>query len=160
MAKVAPQTTKETLTERLKALRQAQKKTAPSMIPQGVKPVPEEAPVPDISELGIDPEGVSRFNHLAALCDHWGREISQAKKQRDIAVEELKQLCATYSVQKVMADSIPVSYFATHRHKLDAGMLMAAGISARTIADCTVTSESWTLRVGVANRGEKGEDNG
>lgn len=141
------------LKQKLDALRRQQSKqqtdTAAPLDPsQKEVEEGEEQPPVDIRAAGLSAEDVDRFMRLTAKYALYSSEESAAKRKKGEVGGELKELANWYGLHRVIADTVPVTFYVMNRSKIDKALLLAKKVSAAVIADCTVTTSTMAVRVG------------
>src|ERR1700704_3786802 len=96
--------------EKLAALRQQHKQSAPSFLPSPRKPKPETL-LPDASELVTDTHDLSTLRELVALHIQYGGEERKAKAMKAPVAESIKSICEDYNLTKLTCDRSKVSRY-------------------------------------------------
>lgn len=140
--------------DRLNALR---RQNAPSFVPESRRRQPkvEEIAPPDIRELVADSlhlDKILRLTTEQAAINHDIRELNKARKP---LVEQIKSLCNIYGLRKAQVDACRLAYFPVQKSAIKKELLLAAGVSPKIIAACTVTTESWNLKITEAGESEE-----
>lgn len=149
---------KASVRERLDAIRQQQsKKSAPSLHPRGTDKVLEEQ-IYDVRELGLDAHDSNELLRLTAEYAKCSHIASEANRDRTVIGTKLKRMCNDYGLKRVKADDLTLSYYETVRTKVDVALLRAHGVSAATIAACTIKTPSMALRVSAPGQREDNHD--
>ncbi len=134
--------------DRLAALRQQHKKTAPSFSPHTrVRIPPIQDVLPDATELVANTADLSTLRELVALHVQYSQTERDAKAQKAPVVDSIKSICEDYTLRKLTCDRNKVSYYKTTRSAISKQLLMDAGVSIETIRACTIETDSWGVRV-------------
>jgi hypothetical protein len=132
--------------DRLAALRQSRKTTAPSFIPDR-RPKREEVVLPDVRDLVTDTADLSTLRELVALHVQYSAAERAAKHQKAPVAESIKSICADYKLTRAVCDRTKVSYYPTVRETISQQLLLDAGVPLATIRQCTVRTESYSIRI-------------
>lgn len=141
--------------DRLDALRQQAKKSAPSFAPTPKAPKPKEI-LPDIS-LYVAASDLHDVQELVRLCEQYGAEERRARRLKKPVADALKTACNDYGITKVVSQGSRVSYYPMSRSSLSPQLLMEHGVSPDVIRKCTVTETSWGIRVSPINEDDDAE---
>lgn len=131
--------------DRLDAIRQQAKKSAPSFAPTPRAPKPKEI-LPDISEFVVASE-LHDVQELVRLHARYGAEERIAKKSKKPIAEALKTACNDYGITKVVSEGNRVTYYPTSRPSISAQLLIEQGVSLEVIRKSTVPNAGWAIRV-------------
>lgn len=122
-------------------------------------PRPEEdrEPIPQLNQLISNPSQrlmvlrkVTRFQELKD-------SLTPILKEQAKLKDEIKDLLGQHQIDKCMIDDLRVSYYGSTRSTLKKELLLEEGVSAATIAKCTVPGKtSYTLKI--ARVGEEEEE--
>lgn len=135
----------DSIKDRLAALRQQHKQSAPSFLPTRRKKA--EVVLPDAAELVTDKADLDTLRELVALHVQYSGEERKAKAQKAPVADSIKSVCQDYGLTKITCDGNKVTYYPTKRSTISRQLLLDKGVSLKTINDCTVTSDSYGVRV-------------
>lgn len=136
-----------------KQLHKIKKSSAPSMNPWlGERKVKkqEEAPPADIRDFQLLPLQQQKITML--LDQHTAITIRQRqlKNQKKPITEDLKKLCKSNKIEGAfMAGGNRGVYYTNKRSTISADLLLAHGISAQVIKECTITKEIPAFKSGL-----------
>lgn len=148
------------LRDRLAALRQQHKKSAPSFSPgprQARAKVVEV--IPDINGL-VPASELDSMRELLANYMQYGRVERTAKKAKDEVSIPLKALCNDYSLTKARSveAGAKLTYYPMHRESVNPQLLKDEGVSQEIIDRCTIKTDSYAIRVSPIDADEEDED--
>lgn len=110
-------------------------------------PVKEEEYLPDIREVV---EGKTDQLALIRAIDEmaaWKKQEKEAKTATKPLIALIKNLLGKHGVAKCACDGHIVNYYNAPRSSLSRELLLGHGISPQILEACTVTKDSFTLRV-------------
>ena len=139
---------KKTIQERVKEI--AASAAAPSMVPAERLPAPppkEVEVVPDLSEYIADKRQRLLVLRLITEYGELGAQKHEIQDRQDKLAKAIKTVAGERGIAKCVAGDYRLSYFVTPRSTLKVDKLLGAGISPEIIQRCTVTTESYNLRV-------------
>lgn len=134
------------LSQRIKA---AQAASAPSLVPDGAKPERkyESEVLPEIEDV-LDTKLANKVRKLIAGSIALASDIKALQSARDEITAQIKSsLDLEGSPMKFQCSEGRLNFFPTFRSTLDKKLLLGAGVSPQVIVACTVTKESYTLRI-------------
>lgn len=142
--KLADQRAKEALENRLSKVKSG---SAPSFNPFGGRKKKEpEPPPPDISEFEIPPDSRVRLGRLISQYAAITSTQAKLKARKKELTDQIKPLCKLYKLTKFMALGNRANYYITNTTTISRERLLARGVTAEIIADCTITTPSWAFR--------------
>ena len=139
---------KKTIQERVKEI--AASAAAPSMVPAERLPAPppkEVEVVPDLSEFVTDKKQRLAVLRLIAEYGELGAQKHEIQGRQEKLAKAIKTVTGEMGIAKCVAGDYRLSYFVVPRSTLKVDRLLGAGISPEIIQRCTVTTESYNLRV-------------
>lgn len=140
---------------RLAQVKQQHAKHTPSLIPtaqaKAVLPMPkDEEIIPSLDDLGLSPAKRAEFADLVRQHLELGQQERAAKKTKEVLSARIKAFCSQLGAERLLVDSAKVAYYNVPRSAIKANLLLEHGVSPKTIADCTKTTDNWTLRITAA----------
>lgn len=136
----------DSLKDRLAALRQEHTRSAPSFNPIA-RPKKAEVLLPEASELVTDTGDLSTLRELVALHVEYSAAERLARNKKAPVADSIKSICNDYSLARITCDRNRVSYYRMSRSVIVAQLLADQGVSPAIIKACTITTESWAVRV-------------
>lgn len=146
---------KSTLDDRIK--QSVGKHSAPSMVPDFTPPPPpkEEEIIPDVRELINSAKDRLKLAQLVEQSSAWGVQEKEAKKMRAPLTAAIKKILGEYEVGRAMCDGKLINYYNAPRSTLSRELLLSHGISPQVLEACTVTKDSYTLRISAPGESEE-----
>ena len=138
----------KTIQERVKEI--AASAAAPSMVPTERLPAPpakEVEVVPDLSEFVTDKKQRLAVLRLITEYGELGAQKHEIQGRQDKLAKAIKTVAGEMGLAKCVAGDYRLSYFVVPRSTLKVDKLLSAGVSPEIIQRCTVTTESYNLRV-------------
>ena len=138
----------KTIQERVKEI--AASAAAPSMVPAERLPAPpakEVEVVPDLSEFVTDKKQRLAVLRLITEYGELGAQKHEIQGRQDKLAKAIKTVAGEMGIAKCVAGDYRLSYFVVPRSTLKVDKLLSAGVSPEIIQRCTVTTESYNLRV-------------
>lgn len=126
------------------------KTSHPSMVPDWNPPAPppkEEEIVPDIRELVPNPLDRNRLANLIRTSAEFGKMEKEAKTARTPVTAAIKTLLSKYQIGRAVCDGVLINYYNAPRASLSRELLLSSGVSPKTLDACTITKDSFTLRI-------------
>lgn len=150
----------QSLRDRLAALRDQHKRSAPSFTPGPRQTKTKVVEVlPDVAEL-VPVTELENIRELAALHLKHGSTERRGKKAKEPVTESLKALCNDYGLTKARCpeSNARITYYPMSRESVNPQLLLNEGVAPDIIKRCTVKTDSFAVRVSYLDKEEVEED--
>lgn len=127
--------------------------TGKGYVPAVIPPPDKDEPAPDIREFITDRKELNTLATLIDLHKQYGDAEKEAKKLKAPLTTQIKNILGANEVRRAICNGIPINYYNVPRTSIKLELLKDY-LDDETIAKCTVTTLTPTLRIG----GERGDD--
>lgn len=117
--------------------------------PEDVTPPPpkESEKLPDMREVIADAKDRLKLIRLTEAHVAFGIAEREAKKAKAPLTTQIKDILGRNSASKLMVEGTRLNYFNAPRSSIKGDLLLQHGVSPKIIAECTVTSDAYTLKI-------------
>lgn len=131
-------------------------KSGVNLNPEDVAPPPvkEVEKIPDMREVIVDAKERLKLMRLIEAHVAFGIQEKEAKKARAPLTIQIKDILGRNNASKLMVDGNRINYFNSPRSTIKGDLLLAHGITPKVIAECTVTSDAYTLKITPPGEGD------
>lgn len=152
-------TKKTSLDERLKAAvsKQAAADMNPRLTWTPPPPPKEDVVVPDVRDFISDNKTRLKLLRLVEESNAWGIQEKAARKAREPITQQIKEIMGEYEIGKAMCGSLMLTYFTSPRRSLSREKLLEHGISPQILDACTITKDTYTLRIVEPGESDNGD---
>lgn len=118
-------------------------------------PPPKEEDIPDMRDVIGSTADQSSLIRLVGEHAAIGQQERLLKGQKEPLTDRIKDILGRNKATKLKVDTYRVNYYSAPRTSIKKELLLEAGVAPDIIAACTVSTETYTLRVTEIKEGEE-----